>query len=526
MEQQQFNDLEKLYADTFRRLKERAIVKGSVLQVKPEGIIVDVGTKCEGFIPLSELLENELTCLKPGDDIEVFIENLHDANGFVKLSRQKAEGVKTWDLLEGAFNKGLPVNGKITGKVKGGMTVSIGGVSAFLPGSHIDIKATRNADHLIGKNCAFKILNINHKGSNIIVSRRALLEEERSKLREQTLCTLKEGSVVKGVVKNLTDYGAFIDLGGIDGLLHISDMSWGRISHPGELFSIGDSVEVVILSFNPEAGKVTLGYKQKRPDPWNSVEEQYPVGGKIMGKVITTTDYGIFVELEEGVEGLIHVSEIDWVEKSLKPSKYFSIGDKVEAVILRVSKEEKKISLSIRQLKPNPWEIAKNKYAVGQRITGKIKNLADFGAFIALEEGIDALLHISDISWVKRIKHPSDVLKKGQQVEVVIRSIEPEKERISVGLKDLTPDPWLHEIPGKYRAGDAVSGKVVNVVDFGVFVELEDGVEGLVHISEIEKNQNERLEDSFRTGDEVTARVINVNPAERKIDLSMKTMIG
>jgi small subunit ribosomal protein S1 len=523
---EQLNDLEKLYANTFRGLKERAIVKGNVLQVKPDGIIVDVGTKCEGFIPLGELLENELTRLKPGDDIEVFVENLHDVNGFVKLSRQKAEGVKTWDLLENAFHNGAPVSGKITGKVKGGMTVIIGGINAFLPGSHIDIKATKNADHLIGKNCAFKVLNINHKGSNVIVSRRALLEEERSKLREQTLGTLQEGAIVKGTVKNLTDYGAFVDLGGIDGLLHISDMSWGRISHPGELFSIGDSVEVVILSFNPETGKVTLGYKQKRPDPWTSVEERYPVGEKILGKVITTTDYGIFVELEEGVEGLIHVSEIDWVEKSLKPSKYFTVGDKVEAVILRVNREEKKISLSIKQLKPNPWEIAKTKYTVGQKITGKVKSFADFGAFISLDEGVDALLHISDISWVKRIKHPSDVLKKGQQIEVIIRSIEPEKERISVGLKDLSPDPWLHEIPDKYRVGDTVNGKVVNVVDFGIFIELEDGVEGLIHRSEIERNQDEKLEELFKTGAEVTARIINVNPAERKIDLSMKTMIG
>jgi len=523
---EQLNDLEKLYADTFKRLKERAIIRGNVLQIKQDGVIVDVGTKCEGFIPISELLENELTRLKPGDDIEVFVENLHDVNGFVKLSRQKAEGIKTWDLLENAFREGRPVSGKITGKVKGGMTVTIGGVNAFLPGSHIDIKATKNADHLIGKNCAFKVLNINHRGSNVIVSRRALLEEERSKLREQTLGTLKEGAIIKGTVKNLTDYGAFIDLGGIDGLLHISDMSWGRISHPGELFSIGDSVEVVILSFNSETGKVTLGYKQKRPDPWNSVEERYPVGEKILGKVITTTDYGIFVELEEGVEGLIHISEIDWVEKSLKPSKYFSVGDKVEVVILRVNKEEKKISLSIKQLKPNPWETAKNKYTVGQRITGRVKSFADFGAFIALDEGIDALLHISDISWVKRIKHPSDVLKKGQQVEVVIRSIEPEKERISVGLKDLTPDPWLHEIPDKYKMGDTVNGKVLNVVDFGIFVELEDGVEGLIHRSEIEKNPDEKLEDLFKPGTEVTARVLNVNASERKIDLSMKTMIG
>ncbi|MBI5409687.1 MAG: 30S ribosomal protein S1 [Nitrospirae bacterium] len=520
------SDLEKLYANTFRGLKERAIVKGNVLKVKPDGVIVDVGTKCEGFIPISELPENEIKCLKPGDDVEVFIENMHDADGFVKLSRLKAEGIRTWDMLENAFHKGIAVDGKITGKVKGGLTVSIGGISAFLPGSQIDLKAPKNIDNLIGQSCAFKVLNLNHKGSNVIVSRRVLLEEERSKLREQTLNKLQEGAIIKGTVKNLTDYGAFIDLGGIDGLLHISDMSWGRISHPGELFSVGDAVEVVILSFNSETAKVTLGYKQKKSDPWNSVEEKYPVGQKILGKIITTTDYGIFVELEEGVEGLIHISEIDWVEKSVKPSKYFSVGDKVEAAILKVNKEDKKISLSIKQLKPNPWDVARSRYSVGQRITGKVKSFADFGAFIALEEGIDALLHISDLSWVKRVKHPSDVLKKGQQIEVVILNIEPEKERISVGLKELKPDPWADEIPNKYKLGDTVNGKVVSITDFGIFVELEDGVEGLMHKSEITRKPDEKLEELFKLGTELTSRVINVNPAERKIDLSLKMMIA
>ncbi len=522
----QMNDLEKLYANTFKGLKERAIVKGNVLQVKPDGIIVDVGTKCEGFIPLGELLEDDINHLKPGDNIEVFVVNLNDSDGFVKLSRQKAEGIRTWDMLENAFSKGLSVDGRITGKVKGGMTVTIGGVNAFLPGSQIDLKSIKNTDSLIGQNCTFKIININHKGSNVIVSRRILLEEQRSKLREETVHQLKEGALVKGIIKNLTDYGAFIDLGGIDGLLHISDMSWGRISHPGELFSVGDTVEVIVLTFNPETGKVTLGYKQKRPDPWTSVEEKYPVGKKVMGKVITTTDYGIFIELEEGLEGLIHVSEIDWVEKSIKPSKYFSVGDQVEAVILKVNKEDKKISLSIKQLKQNPWETVKDKYVVGQKISGRVKSFADFGAFIALDEGVDALLHISDLSWLKRIKHPSDVLKKGQQLDVVVLSFEPEKERISVGLKELSPDPWLHEIPNKYKVGDTVTGKVANITDFGIFMELEDGIEGLIHKSEIEKKHDEKIEDLFKTGTELTARVININPAERKMDLSLKTMIG
>jgi small subunit ribosomal protein S1 len=369
-------------------------------------------------------------------------------------------------------------------------------------------------------------LNLNHKGSNVIVSRRVILEEERNKLRDETLKTLKEGMTVKGSVKNLTDYGAFIDLGGIDGLLHISDMSWGRISHPGELFSIGDSVEVVVLTFDPENEKVTLGYKQKKADPWATAQEKYPPGQKVIGKIITITDYGIFIELEEGVEGLIHVSELDWVEKSIKPSKFFSIGDKVEAAVLKVSKDEKRISLSIKQLKPNPWDTVKDKYEVGQRIMGKVKSFAEFGAFIALDEGVDALLHISDMSWVKRIRHPSDVLSKNQEVEVVVLNIEPEKERISVGIKELTPDPWINEIPEKYTLGDSITGRVVSIADFGIFVELEEGAEGLIHISEIEKNSDEKIEELFKIGDEITARVINLNTAERKIDLTLKTMIG
>jgi small subunit ribosomal protein S1 len=522
----QMNDLEKFYADSFKGLKTGAVTKGKVIQIKQDGIIVDVGSKSEGFIPVRKLMDNEIKRLKPGDEVDVFIERLTDSDGFVGLSRQKAEGIKAWDTIEDVFKQGLTIDGKITGKVKGGMTVNIDGVMAFLPGSQIDLKAPKNTDNLIGQTHTFKILNVNHKGPNVVVSRRALLEEERSKLREETITKLKEGAIVEGKIKNLTDYGVFIDLGGIDGLLHISDMSWGRISHPGELFSIGDTVEVIILTFNPENEKVTLGYKQKKPDPWTTVDEKYPSGKTVIGKIITITDYGLFIELEEGVEGLIHVTEIDWIEKSIKPSKYFSIGDRVEAVILKVNKEEKRISLSIKQLKPNPWETVKDKYEVGQKITGKVKSFADFGAFIALDEGVDALLHISDISWVKRVKHPSDVLKKGQEIDIVVLNVEPEKERISVGVKQLTADPWIDEVPAKYNLGDTVTGKIVSVADFGLFVEFEDGIEGLVHKSEIEKNPDEPVEELFKVGAELTSRVININAAERKLDLSMKTMFG
>lgn len=520
----QKEDLEKLYADTFKGLDEGTVVKGRVLEVKQDGVIIDVGYKREGFIPRSELLEREQDNLKPEDKIDVYVVELTDADGFIKLSRQKAEGIRTWEILEDAFHKGLIVEGKIIGKIKGGMVVSIGGVKAFLPGSQIGLKVLKETDHLIGETHTFKVIKLTNKTSNVIVSRRILLEEERNKLRKETLLKLKEGAVVKGTVKNLTDYGVFIDLGGIDGLLHISDMSWGRISHPGELFSIGDTVEVVILSFDSESEKVTLGYKQKKTDPWASVEEKYPPGKKVIGKVIGITDYGIFIELEEGVEGLVHVSEIDWLENVRKPSKYFSIGDTVEAAILKVNKVDKKISLSIKQLKPNPWEIIKEKYTVGQKITGTVKSFSDFGAFISLEDGIDALLHISDISWIKRIKHPSDALKKGEPLEVLILNIEPEKKRISVGLKELTTDPWIEEIPNKYNLGDTIKGKIVNTADFGLFVELEDGVEGLIHASELEKKIDEKIDELFKLGTELTARIINIDTDERKIGLSLKNV--
>jgi small subunit ribosomal protein S1 len=522
----QKDDLEKLYADTFCNLREGSIVKGRVLQVKEDGVIVDVGYKREGFIPAGELLEDEHGTLKSEDTIDVHVMDLYDKQGFLKLSRQRAEAVKTWSILEEAFEKGHKIEGKITGKVKGGMTVNIGGVTAFLPGSQIDLKVVRDPDHFIGQTHSFMVIKLDQKTSNVIVSRRVILEEERSRLKNMTLLKLAEGAVMEGTVKNLTDYGAFIDLGGIDGLLHISDMSWGRISHPSELFSVDDKVEVVVLSFDPETEKVTLGYKQRRPDPWMTVEEKYPVGEKVLGKVIGITDYGIFVELEEGVEGLVHISEIDWLEKIKKPSKHFSIGDSVEASVLLVNKADKKISLSIKQLKPNPWDLVKENYSVGQRVKGVVKSFTDFGAFIGLDEGIDALLHISDISWVKHIKHPSDALEKGQEIEVAVIEIDTEKKRMSVSLKNLTPDPWLEEIPNRYMLGDPVKGKVSSITDFGVFIELEEGVEGLLHISEIEKKPEEKMEDIFTPGAEVEARIVNVDADGRKIALSTKTMIG
>jgi len=519
----QREELERLYATTFKGLQEGTILKGRVLKIKEDGIIVDIGSKCEGFIPHIELPAEERNNLKSGDEIEVYIMDATAPNGFISLSRERAARIKTWETLEEAFHNNSSIQGKIVGKVKGGMTVEISGVKAFLPGSQIDIKSCKDTDHLIGEICNFKVIKVNNKRSNVIVSRRIILEEQKGRLRKETLSKLQEGALVKGFVKNLTDYGAFIDLGGIDGLLHISDMSWGKISHPGELFRIGDTVEVIVLNFDREAERVTLGYKQKQPDPWIEAEEKYPPGKRVVGKVTNTADYGIFVELKEGLDGLVHVTEFDWLEKVKKPSKYFSIGDTVEAVIMNVDSINKRISLSIKQLKPNPWEIIKQKYTAGQRVTGKVKSFTDFGAFITLPEGIDALLHISDMSWTKQIKHPSEILKKGQKIEVVILGIEPEKERIAVGLKELTPDPWIEEIPNRYKPGDQVKGKITKIADFGLFVELEGEVEGLIYFSEIEKTRDGNPNEIFKIGTEITARIIKVDSSERKIDLSMRT---
>lgn len=523
----QKEDLNRLYAETFKGLQEGTIIRGEIIQIKQDGVIVSIGYKCEGLIPLDEFSQDELTSIWTGKEIEVYVTNKDTSDGFIHLSKDKAAKIKTWEILEDAFHRGFSIDGKIIGKVKGGMTVDISGIKAFLPGSQIDLKTLKETDHLIGQVFPFKVIKVDNKRSNVIVSRRILLEDERDKLKERTLAGLKEGAIVKGIVKNITDYGAFIDLGGVDGLLHISDMSWGRISHPGELFSIGDTVEVIILKFDRESGRITLGYKQKKPDPWATVEERYPPGKRVRGKVVGIVDYGIFVELEEGLEGLVHATELDWSEKVKKPSKYFSIGDIVEAVVIKISSAEKKISMSIKQLKPNPWELIKQKYTVGQKVTGRVRNFTDFGAFISLDEGVDALLHISDISCTKPIKHPSEVLKKGQKIEAVVLSIEPEKERMSLGLseirteKEMTLDLWTEEITNKYSLGSDVKGKIVRITDSGIFVELEDGVEGLIYSLEFEKKSDEKIADLYKIGEELIATIIRVDASQRRIELSI-----
>lgn len=515
------NEMERIYAETFRQIREGTILAGRVVSVKQDGVIVDIGYKSEGFISADEFAPEELANLKDGDVLDVYVVNIQDSEGIVTLSKDKASRIRAWDVLESAFEKGTTIEGTIVGKTKGGLTVDVLGVKAFLPGSQIDTKAVRDLDALMGKTLAVKILKLNNKRSNIIVSRRAAVEEERQKKKLDTVPKLLEGAHLEGVVKNITDYGVFVDLGGIDGLLHISDISWGRISHPSEFFAIGDTIEVIVLKYDGEHERVTLGYKQKMADPWLAVEEKYPVGKSVGGRVVSLADYGAFIELEPGIEGLVHVSEIDWSPRPKHPSKYLSVGESVEALVIKVDKGERRLSLSMKQLKPGPWEVIAQKYVVGQKISGKVRSLTEFGAFVGLPEGVDGLIHISDISWTKHIKHPSEILKKGQKIDAVILNLEPEKERISLGLKQLTPDPWIDEIPDRFKLGSEVRCRVLKLTDFGVFVEIEGGVEGLIYSTEIV-----RREEPFQEGEEITARIIKIDTEERKIGLSMKHVKG
>jgi small subunit ribosomal protein S1 len=514
-------DMTLLYEETFKNLEEGTVIEGTVVEIQADGILVDIGYKSEGMIHVEEFDPAELTQIKVGDRIQVYLDEREDSEGKPVLSKEKAEKMKVWEDLEQSYKKGEVVDGKVLSRIKGGMIVDIG-VKAFLPGSQIDLRPIRDMDSLVGKSFPMKIIKMNHRRGNIVVSRRVLLEESRDRKRQTTLASLEEGQHVQGVVKNITEYGAFIDLGGIDGLLHITDMSWGRIGHPSELFSVGDRVEVTILRYDKETNRVSLGYKQTTADPWSEIAKKYPVGSKIQGKVVSLTDYGAFVELEKGIEGLVHISEMTWSHELRHPSKIVSVGQTVEAVVLHVDKANRKISLGMKQIEPNPWDLIEEKYPAGTKIQGKIKSLTDFGAFVGLEEGIDGLIHISDMSWTKRLTHPSELFKKGQPVEAVVLKIDREKERLSLGYKQLTPDPWEKEIPQKYPVGSDVQVRVVKITDFGIFVELEDGVEGLIHVSEADLAAGTKIDQGVKLGDQLTARVIKMDPAERKIALSIK----
>jgi small subunit ribosomal protein S1 len=515
------NALAALYEETFKNLEEGTITEGRVVALTKDKVVVDIGYKSEGMIPGDQFSTEELQTLKVGDRLQVYIEECEDADGNLVLSKEKADKMKIWEELEKLYKDEKSIEGKIVSRIKGGMMVDIG-VKAFLPGSQIDLHPVRDLDGLVGKTFPLKIIKINHRRGNVVVSRRVLLEETRDSKRKTTLANLKEGQLIQGMVKNITDYGAFIDLGGIDGLLHITDMSWGRVGHPSEMFNVGDKVEVSVLKYDRETGRISLGLKQKSADPWTNVAGKYPTGTRVRGRVVSLTDYGAFVELEPGVEGLVHVSEMSWTHEVRHPSRVVSVGDQVEAAVLNVDPASRKISLGMKQTAPNPWDMIETKYPIGTRIEGKVKSLTDFGAFIGLEEGIDGLIHISDMSWTKHIKHPSELFKKAQKVEAVVLRIDKEKERLSLGYKQLSRDPWDEEIPARYHVGDAVTGKVSKVADFGIFVELDGGVEGLIHISEAGLDSQVKLEERFKLQEDVAAKIIKVDREERKIALSLR----
>ncbi len=517
-------EMRAIYEESLRDVIEGDIVKGTILEMREDVVLVDIGYKSEGLIPLREFRtpSGEIT-VKPGDTVDVYLEQREDSDGLIVLSREKAEKIKIWDELSQVYEKGAPISGMILGRTKGGLIVDIG-VRAFLPGSQVDLRPVRDLDKLIGKAFPMKIIKLNQKRGNIVLSRRELLEEERKHLKEDTLATLAEGKRVKGKIKNITEYGAFVDLGGLDGLLHITDMSWGRIGHPSEVFQVGDEIEVVVLKFDRTNERVSLGYKQRLPDPWEAVEQRYPVGAKFKGKVVSMTDYGAFVELEEGIEGLVHISEMSWTQRVKHPSKVVAIGDMVEVVVLDVDRGNKRISLGMRQAEPNPWSFIEERYPVGTRVEGRVRNLADFGAFVELEEGIDGLIHISDMSWTKRIRHPSEILKKGEKVDALVLHVDKANHRISLGLKQVQEDPWQAAVPEKYRVGMDVQGKVIRTTDFGAFVELEDGVEGLLHVSELSHERVNKPEDIVQVGQELILKVIKLDPEERKIGLSLRAI--
>ncbi len=516
-------DLMGMYEESFKQFEEGEVVQGRIISVDRDFVLVDIGYKSEGQIPIREFKdENGEIDAEEGGTVEVMVEFWDDEEEVVVLSKEKAATIKVWEEIKRCYDADETIAGTITNRVKGGFSVDIG-VQAFLPGSQADLRPIRNLDEMVGKSFDFKILKYNRKRSNIVLSRRVLLEEEREKKRAETLATIHEGKVIDGVVKNITEYGVFVDLGGVDGLLHITDISWGRVKHPSELFSISDEITVKILNLDLERERVSLGMKQLTPDPWESAAEKYPVGSRVTGRVVSLTDYGAFVELEEGIEGLIHVSEMSWTRKIRHPSKVVSVGETIEAVVLDIKPDARRISLGMKQVKPNPWDVISEKYPVGTTIEGKIKNITDFGIFIGIDEGIDGLVHISDISWTKRIKHPSELYKKGDIVQAIVLDIDKESERFSLGIKQLQSDPW-ETVEQRYEVGKKITGTVTNVTDFGVFVELEEGIEGLIHVSEISKEKIKTPVGMFNVGDIITAKVMNINSEERRIGLSIKRL--
>ncbi len=498
------------------------VVQGTIIALTKDFAIVDIGDKSEGEISLNEFkTEGKSDELTVGDSYDVFVEK-RESEGGLKLSREKAIGIKVWEEIANIHEQDNTIQGRIENRVKGGLSVDIG-VPAFLPYSQIDLRPVKDLDGLIGQAFDFKVLKYNRKRNNVVISRRVILEEQRASLRQKMRETLAEGALIKGNITNITDYGIFVDLGGMDGLCHITDLSWGRVSHPSKLYKVGDEIEVKVLNYDKDTDKVSLGVKQLKDDPWSTVQERYPADATTTGRVVSITDYGVFAELEEGVEGLIHVSEMSWSKKTRHPSKIVAVGDEVEVMVLNVDVDAKRISLGMKQLKTNPWDLVTENYPVGSIIEGKIKNITDFGIFIGIEEGIDGLIHVSDLSWTERIKHPSEKYAKDDMIQAVVLKIDRENERFSLGVKQLTPDPWQEAIE-KYPLGSSVEGKITNVTDFGVFVEVEEGIEGLVHVSEISKDKVNTPVGMYNVDDMLTTKVINVSAKDRKIGLSIKAL--
>lgn len=511
------------YDSSLKEISEGEVVSGTVLKVLESHAVVDVGFKSEGHIPLAEFRnESGEVTLKPGDHVDVLLVSM-ESDGSIILSREKAERMKLWDTIEKAYEEEAVLKGRVIERIKGGLAVDIG-VRAFLPGSQVDMHPVRNLDSFRGEAIEVRVIKVNKRRGNIVLSRKAVLEEAYYRKREETLKTLEENKIVTGVIKNITDYGAFVDLGGIDGLLHITDMSWGRVNHPSDMFNVGDEIEVKVLKFDALEEKVSLGYKQLSGDPWLSAAETYPVGSRVKAKVVSLTDYGAFVELEEGIEGLIHISEMTWNKRLKHPSRMVDVGDEVEAEILDVDVDSRRISLGMKQTEENPWQQVEEKYAINSIITGIVRNLTDFGAFVEVEEGIEGLVHVSDLSWTKKIKHPSEVLQKGQEVQAVVLNVDAENQRLSLGIKQLEPDLW-EEFFSQHQVGDVVRGKIVRLTNFGAFVEIQEGIEGLCHVSELDTKRVENPEDQFRVGQELDFKVIKLNLLERKIGLSLRALM-
>ncbi len=520
---QSMEEMMEWYEESLKQFEEGEVVNGTIISVDRDFVLVDVGYKSEGQIPIHEFMdESGKVNVKLNDRVEVMVECWDEEEERVFLSKEKAAKVKVWDAIKEIFESDTTIEGVITNRVKGGFSVDVG-VQAFLPGSQADLRPIRNLDEMVGKTFDFKILKFNRKRNNIVLSRRAILEADRESKRSSTLAAIEEGKVMEGVVKNITEYGIFVDLGGVDGLLHITDISWGRVKHPSEMYAVGDSITVKILSFDETNERVSLGMKQLVADPWSIAKEKYPVGTRVTGKVVSLTDYGAFIEVEAGIEGLIHVSEMSWTRKIRHPSKVVSVGEMVDTIVLDIRPESRRISLGMKQILPNPWEMISEKYPVGSTIEGKIKNITDFGVFIGIDDDIDGLVHISDISWTRRIKHPSELYKKGDVIQAKVLDIDKANERFSLGIKQLSEDPWK-SVSHRYPVGSEISGTITNVTDFGIFVELEEGIEGLVHVSEISKEKVKTPVGLYNIGDTLTARVMHINTDERRIGLSIKRL--